>query len=221
MKRLRHIFVNSPGSIGGDARKARARKLLETFPDLADMKVLDLGGTFNFWNSLLVRPKEVTAINVATTTQEHRGRVTSWFRIVSGDACQPPRDVMESNFDLVFSNSTIEHVGNHDRRRLFAEVVHRLAGRHWIQTPNRAFPIEPHVLFPFHQFFPRSGRAVVYRYWPLVHTRSPTWQAATRAVDATQLIGSSELAGLFPESRILEERWIPLLPPKSLVAIKS
>ena len=41
----------------------------------------------------------------------------------------------------------------------FAETARRCGEHHWIQTPARTFPIEPHWLFPYFQLFPVPVRA--------------------------------------------------------------
>jgi hypothetical protein len=193
--------------------------MLAVFPDLPNMKVIDLGGTIQFWERLPFHPKHLTTLNgywEPTNQSDY-----DWHVDVGGDACDPPPDVRAQTFDLVFSNSTIEHVGDQDRRRQFAEVVHTLAERHWIQTPNRAFPVEPHVLFPFQQFLPRQGRALVERYWPLVHTRRPTMEQALEAADGTELLWRGEMKQLFPTSEIESEVVTPVLPAKSVIAVRS
>lgn len=216
-KHLRRLFVDSPNSLGGRARAKRAEWFLATFPDLADMCVLDLGGTFQFWQQFDVRPAHLTTLNPMSYLDE---MVTpAWHTNVIGDACDPPASVIGQDFDLVFSNSTIEHVGDRGRRREFAEMVHKLADRHWVQTPNRAFPIEPHVVFPFEQFLPGQARIWIQKYWPLIHTRPSTEEEAREFAFGTELIFESELAEIFPKSRIERESVLPLLPPKSLVAV--
>ncbi|MDH3294118.1 MAG: hypothetical protein OER95_07330 [Acidimicrobiia bacterium] len=215
---LRRILVDSPNSLGGRARLRRAARLLEAFPDLADMRVLDLGGTMAFWGPMPVLPRQVVTLNHTSHADADAAEV-EWHERRIGDACDPPADLMVERFDLVFSNSTIEHVGDRTRRRQFADAVHKLADRHWVQTPNRYFPLEPHVLFPFQQFLPRYGRALVERYWPLVHTRWKTMDQALASADATELIGRRELSELFPGSEIEAETVLPLVPAKSLIAI--
>jgi len=49
------------------------------------------------------------------------------------------------SFDAVYSNSTIEHVGDESRQALFAAAVRRLAPAYWVQTPSSHFPIEIHT----------------------------------------------------------------------------
>ena len=56
------------------------------------------------------------------------------------------------SYDVVFSNSLLEHVGGHAQRAALAREVRSLAPRHWVQTPYRYFPLEPHWLFPGMQF---------------------------------------------------------------------
>lgn len=193
---------------------------METFPDLPDMHVIDLGGTLYSWQHLPHRPRRLTTLNLWEDANAWTPAV-DWHVDCFGDACDPPQEILDGSFDLVFSNSTIEHVGDRTRRRQFADVVRRLADRHWIQTPNRAFPLEPHVLFPGQQFLPRYGRALVERYWPLVHTNPSTMERALAEVDKTELIGRKEMTELFPSSIIENETVVPFLPAKSLIAVRS
>ena len=215
---LRHLLVDSPNSLGARARARRAARLLEAFPDLHDMHVIDLGGTLDFWQRLPNRPHRLTTLNLRDDANA-RTPPAEWHHDRFGDACDPPEAVLSGSYDLVFSNSTIEHVGDRARRRRFAGVVHKLADRHWIQTPNRTFPIEPHVLFPCQQFLPRYGQALVERYWPLVHTRWSTMEEALAEVDKTELIGRKEMTELFPSSVIEDESVVSFLPAKSLIAV--
>ncbi len=208
---LRQILVDHERSIGQQARTRRQELLSELFPDLETYRVLDLGGRLAFWERLELRPAQVIALNPLPGSAS-----TSWFEARVGDACDPPTDLAADTFDLVFSNSTIEHVGDLERRRAFADVVRELAPRHWIQTPNRYFPIEPHWLAPGVQFLPVTGRAAFSRYWPLVHTRSPDWPSARAHAAGTELIGRRELTSLFPDSEIHEERMLGMT--KSLIA---
>jgi len=217
---LRNRLVDGPESLGARARARRAERFLTLFPELGEMHVLDLGGTLDFWQRLRTTPKSVTALNTALPPQSSN-LIPSWFTAHAGDACDPPLEVQIGRFDLVFSNSTLEHVGDEGRRQLFADTVHRLGARHWVQTPNRYFPIEPHVLFPFQQFLPRRGRGFVYRYWPLVHSRAKTMAGAMRTADNTELLTRADMRDLFPTSSIIEERVAPGLPAKSFIATRT
>jgi hypothetical protein len=95
--------------------------------------------------------------------------------------------------------------------------VRSSAPAHWVQTPNRYFPIEPHFLFPGFQFLSVPTRAWILRRWPLVHTRTTDRVVAIDTVIRTELIGRTEFAHLFPDSDIERERMLGLT--KSFTAI--
>jgi hypothetical protein len=217
--RVRRGFVESPSSIGGRARSRRWAALLEHFPDLAEMRVLDLGGTVDWWTRAPVRPAQVVVVNL----YEPGDSADPACLPVTGDACAA-RDVLvaagrDTSFDLVLSNSLIEHVGGHAQRLRLAEQVRTLAPYHWVQTPYRYFPMEPHWLFPGMQFLPVGARTAVAARWPLQHTRPATREDARSEVQWTELLSISEMRGYFPESEIYKERLAGVV--KSLVAVSS
>jgi SAM-dependent methyltransferase len=123
-------------------------------------------------------------------------------RFVRGDARALPFD--PGSFDIAYSNSLVEHLHPADRRR-FADEVRRVARRYWVQTPNRYFPVEPHVLLPGFQFLPEFARR---RLWRLGMPRTP--------YEEIELLGAAELRELFPDAVIVRERVAGLT--KSLIA---
>lgn len=123
-------------------------------------------------------------------------------RFVRGDARALPFEPGE--FDVAYSNSLVEHLHPADRPR-FAAEIRRVAGRYWVQTPNRYFPIEPHVLLPGYQFLPEGAQR---RIWRIGMPRGPYEQI--------ELLNAAELRRLFPDAMILRERFAGLT--KSLIA---
>jgi SAM-dependent methyltransferase len=111
----------------------------------------------------------------------------------------------DREFDIAYSNSLVEHLQPADRSR-FAAEARRVAGRYFVQTPSKWFPIEPHVLLPLFQFLPLRLRRLL---WPL-----GVWQGPFEDI---RLLGARELRGLFPDARIIRERVGPLT--KSLIAV--
>ncbi|MFC7545829.1 class I SAM-dependent methyltransferase [Plantactinospora sp. GCM10030261] len=215
MHALRFRLVDGANSWGARHRERRASWLAQTFPDLAQMSVVDLGGRLGNWLRAPVRPKRLHLINLEPMS----GPVPDWVEVDHGDACELPTHLALRRYDLVFSNSVLEHVGGHERRLRFAETVHGLADAHWIQTPYRYFPVEPHWIIPGMQFLPLPLRIVLARHWPLGHTRAADRQRATHDVLWTELVGRSELRHYFPRSAIRVE-WLAGLP-KSLIAVRG
>jgi hypothetical protein len=202
---------NNPASLSSKARARRWDRFVSAFPSLAEMKVLDLGGTPAFWESAPVRAAHVTIVNISAAPADE----PDWLRYVQGDACDPP---VSERFDLVVSNSLLEHVGGHYRRMQVADVVHRSADHHWVQTPYRYFPVEPHWVAPAMQWLPVAARAQMSRRWPLGHMRPTERRPVMDGVLEVELLSIAEMRYYFPDSEIWRERFAGLV--KSLTAIR-
>jgi hypothetical protein len=179
------------------------------------MHVLDLGGTPTAWSNAPVRPAHLVTVNLDPRVAQH---AESGIIPVVGDACHPslPKNLSVRRFDLVYSNSVLEHVGGHHRRQQFADTVHSHADRHWVQTPYRYFPIEPHWLFPGIQWLPFPARVAISQRWPHGHIPRAERRQAIRDVQEVELLSATEMRSYFPCSSIWFERFAGL--PKSLVA---
>jgi SAM-dependent methyltransferase len=117
------------------------------------------------------------------------------------------RDLPFANkeFDVAYSNSLIEHLEPADRVA-FANEVRRVARVYFIQTPNRWFIIEPHVLLPFFQHLPLAARR---RLWRFGVSKAP--------FEDVRLLDARELRRLFPDAVVVREKVGPLT--KSLMAV--
>jgi hypothetical protein len=208
----RMIDPDRAGSLTYRYRMARNEELKRRFPDLADMRILDLGGTVVSWRILGLRPSRVTVVNLDHAQNPDE----AWLEFVQGDACAGGF----GKYDLVFSNSLMEHLGGHAMRQRFAEVVQESAPLWWIQTPYRYFPIEPHWVFPGFQFLPFRIRLMICRHWRTLHSQGQLdMAAAAELVASVELISATEMRNYFPTSEIWFERIAGV--PKSLVAVKS
>jgi hypothetical protein len=205
-----------PGRAGSFAYQIRQRRIGEfkrRFPNLADMRVLDLGGYADTWRIPGMRALSVTLANIDDAA-EHPDE--PWMEMINADACAGGFD----KYDLVYSNSLMEHLGGHARRQEFSEVVRESASSWWIQTPYRYFPVEPHWLFPCFQFLPFRARVMVCQHWDTLKTPAVKDVAeAAESVASVELISATEMRTYFPTSEIWFERIAGL--PKSLVAINA
>lgn len=214
-KRLREYLVDGPSSLGERSRRRRWTQFVETFSNLADLRVIDLGGTVEFWLRAPVQPRCVVLVNLVSSGVE----LPTWMSEFVGDACSLPERVTNSSYDLVYSNSVIEHVGGHHRRIAFVEAVHDLAPRHWVQTPYRYFPVEPHWVCPGMQFFPLWLRARIGMRWPLVHTRTDDLGVAIESQLGVELLDLTQMRHYFPGSTIVHDRVAGLT--KSIIAVRE
>jgi hypothetical protein len=216
LKQLRGRFVDEPGSLGDRARTRRWAWFRDTFPAVDEMRVLDLGGTADFWLRAKVRPGSVHCVNLSEGLAPD---LPDWLAVDLGDAVDLDPGLLQGPYDLVYSNSVIEHVGGPADQRRFADNVRNLADRHWIQTPYRYFPIEPHWVFPGFQFLPLKAKANLSRWWPLMHTNSADEESAIDAALGVQLLSKTEMQHYFPDSEIWDERSAGLV--KSLIAVRT
>jgi len=125
--------------------------------------------------------------------------------------------IADKAYDIVFSNSVIEHVGGlRDQRRMAGECL-RVGKAHFIQTPNRHFPVEPHFLLPFFQCLPQSIRAICHAssdlgWWK----KAAGYYPALEEVESIRLLTKAEMRYLFPASALFEEKALGLT--KSFIA---
>ena len=214
VRSLRARVVEGPDSWSGRRRAERWQWFVRAFPGLSDMSVIDLGGDPSTWTGSDVHPKHVHIVNITRS----EASVPDWIELDTGDACALPERILSRRYDLVFSNSVLEHVGGHERRMRFAEAVHALGPAHWVQTPYRYFPIEPHWIAPGMQFMPVRVRAALARRWPLAKVRPTDLHGAVAGVLWTELVDKTQMRYYFPQSVIRAERFAGLT--KSIIAVK-
>ncbi|MDW3176270.1 MAG: class I SAM-dependent methyltransferase [Acidimicrobiia bacterium] len=188
----------------GNRFRDRRFSFFEAFLKQLDepISVLDVGGTQQYWvqRGVLSRLNiSVTLVNLKHVPVSHE-RVTS----VVADATDL-RQYADGQFDVVFSNSVIEHVGSRQMQRLLATEIQRVGRYHYVQTPSRYFPIEPHFLLPYFQFYPR-----VLAHWILTKTplsRGRRWgeREASAYIEEIDLLSKRFLATCFPDSHIMKE----------------
>jgi SAM-dependent methyltransferase len=68
----------------------------------------------------------------------------------------------DGEFDVVFSNAVIEHVGGPERQRQMVSEALRVGRRVFITTPNRRFPVEVHTRLPLVHWLPAGAAHAVY-----------------------------------------------------------
>lgn len=214
MDRLIDRITNneSESSLAHACRRTRFdvfHRLLATVP--RPCRILDVGGTQAYWDRMGFSDPtvEIVLVNLEATPVTRPA-----FEAVVGDA-RALDDVPDGAFDVVFSNSVIEHLGDLRSQRAMAAEVRRVGRRYWVQTPNRHFPLEAHALLPFIQYLPARMRgAIVARHRPGWYRGCPPDLALAEAL-AVRLLTSHEMRQLFPGATLWQERILGLT--KSLI----
>ena len=208
-------FVNRIRQKRFAAQQQHIERLLE---QKESIKILDIGGEIDFWKHMGWQNERCTIYllnledRIAASSGDNNGFV--W---VQGNALNLPFNA--GDFDVVFSNSVIEHVGSYQNQALFASEVNRVCSKYIIQTPSLWFPLEPHSLLPLFQFLPHSFRALLImtfniNYFP----KATTYKAAIIVSHSTLMFTHKRFKQLFPEAEIQVERFLGI--PKSYTAIK-
>ncbi len=172
------------------------------------VRILDVGGTPEFWEEAGWAGNadvDVTVVNLVKQPTKH-GNV----KTVVGDALDMS-GYGDKSFDLVFSNSVIEHVHTLERQAQMAREIQRVSDRYWVQTPNYWFPMEPHFHFVGWQWFPEAMRVGILRRrdcgW---RRKTPAIEEARESVREVRLMTRRELARLFPGAEIRSEKLLGL-----------
>lgn len=187
-------------------------------PKPADV-LLDIGGyPFNWFQRGNIVGK-VDVLNLELEPLHPPPTGAPIIRAISGDARS--LKFVDCSYDIVFSNSVIEHVGTLEDQWSFAREARRVGRKLWIQTPAKECPIEPHYLGLFIHWFPVSWHVPLARWTSLrgitgAANRSDLLEIAR----STRLLTRREFTEMFPDCEIWTERLLWVFP-KSYVAIRS
>lgn len=130
----------------------------ELAPTSAD-KILDVGFSDqeygpddNFLEKNYPFPEKLTALGIDKA--EFFLKRYPAVKAVHYDGRQMP--FADKEFDIVWSNAVIEHVGSREDQLLFLSEIARVGKKAFITTPNRHFPIEVHTRLPFVHWLPKK-----------------------------------------------------------------
>lgn len=213
MNKIQVFFAasNQPGSLGSKFRAKRfaffEEKFLEQFNHSPSVKILDVGGTESFWQDKELISKK--GIHITLLNREAEPVNLPNMISLAGDAT----DLSEfgnKSFDLVFSNSVIEHLENRENQKKMAQEVQRVGKKYFVQTPNKYFFIEPHYGLPFFQFVPKPFALSILTKTKLSRLRKWGAKEAQDYLEEIRLLSLSEMKLLFPGGKVFFEKFMGL-----------
>lgn len=214
--------VDTSGSFSNTRRSRRFEAFAHLIDTLSEqlhrpVRILDVGGTNAFWEQRGWGRRDdvqIVLVNLDAEAARHEN-----IEPRRGDATDLS-EFADGSFDVVFSNSVIEHLETYDRQVAMAREVRRLAPVYWVQTPNFWFPVEPHFLTPAWHWLPVRVRVALLRRrrWGW-RGPCPDPELAASLVREVRLMRARELKRLFPDATLKHERIGPLV--KSFVAIRG
>lgn len=205
--------------IQGHFRRNRMKLFESTFGIKDTTRIIDVGGLPWIW-TLLDRKPEVTMVNLEgmedyATQSGYLDPLKHKMITYSGKVVPFP----DNSFDICYSNSVIEHVGDSEAVAHFASEIRRLAPRYFVQTPNRWFIMEPHFICLFVHWLPLRLKRPIIGWFSLYCW---IYKAGQKEVDELlhdiTLLSVKDMRRLFPDAEIVRERFLGLT--KSIIAVK-
>ncbi len=220
---------SSPNSLGSRFRRKRIGPLLQMIAEVAGKRgrcsIIDVGGTRKYWSIVPTgffheHGVSILITNIAENTGPDRqpdAGDDDVFSYAHADACNLPYP--DKSFDILHSNSVIEHVGDWDSQLRFSREAARVASAYFIQTPNYWFPWEPHFGTLGFQFLPMPLQvSLLMARKRGFRQQAATVDAAIRSIQSCQLLDERRFKALFAEAELVRERFFGLT--KSLMAIR-
>lgn len=176
-------------------RKSRTRKL-DHFYSLCkqDSTIIDVGVSNNehndqinlFLNNFRFSSNQYTGLGIVNLDDIASKHPDKKFVSYKGGVF-PFKD---NEFDWVFSNAVVEHVGNKSDQLLFINEMLRVGKNVFFTTPNKYFPVESHTNVFFRHWFDDG-------FYEWCKINKPDW---TR--DNLLLLSSSKLSELMDSSNV-------------------
>jgi 2-polyprenyl-3-methyl-5-hydroxy-6-metoxy-1,4-benzoquinol methylase len=221
----KYVNFTDKNSINYKLRQARLALFTQLIAPLPrPVRILDVGGSEFYWEHLFFgdgahdhKDFEITITNVAESELKRSATVDGYYQYQVADARSMPQ-FADKSFDVVHSNSVIEHVGGIEEQMKMAHEVVRIGKHHFVQTPNFWFPIEPHFRMVGWQWLPREARIRLvqsrkFGSFPVAASRAQ----AEEIVDSAQLRTYDEFRTFFPDSNIAREHFMGMT--KSFIAL--
>jgi ubiquinone/menaquinone biosynthesis C-methylase UbiE len=196
-------------------RSERVQLFLDIFkPD--GCSLLDVGGGNYFWDMVATRYDKTINITILNLLTDGFGYNNNINYIQANALTLPFKD---QSYDIVFSNSLLDHLRTFDNQKKVANEIRRVGKRYFVQTINRNFLIEPHYWTPLIHFLPKRFQKKLIRnftLWGIMNR--PDNELINNLVDEIIPSTEKEFKELFPEAHIIHEKWCGLT--KSFMAVK-
>lgn len=205
---IKNIFEISEkkNSLGNKFREQRFNFFLKKLESLnKPVSLLDIGGKINFWENRGLAGNndyKITVLNIETEKSNY-----SNISCQVGDATNL-NQFNNKSFDVVHSNSVIEHLYTFENQKKMASEIIRIGKKYIIQTPNKYFFIEPHYLLPYFQFLNYSMKFFILTQTKMSRLKKWEKKFARQYINEIRLMTLEEIKKLFPDCKIYHEKFL-------------
>ena len=169
------------------------------------ISILDVGGKINFWENRGLAGNNDYIITIVNIEKEKS--LYSNIKTKMGDATDLSQ-FNDKSFDIVHSNSVIEHLYCFENQKKMASEIIRVGQKYIVQTPNKYFFLEPHYLLPFFQFIPNKLKYFILTKTKLSRLKKWDKKFASQYIEEIRLLSLKEMKELFPSSKIYFEKFL-------------
>lgn len=203
-------------------RQKRSRLFFQFMAEFNDkpIRIIDLGGTAAFWEDWGITSDhhvEITLINNhhIDTTQKGYDHSIPFIK-------EQIKDVNELEthdfygYDLIFSNSMIEHLESNALQKRLCEVIEASGLPYFIQTPNKKSLVDPHFPHPLVPFFAAYPKRLQATLLTIHHfnggTRAVSHQEAWQRLKYYTPLSKTGFERLLPEGTLTAESFLGIAP---------
>ena len=170
------------------------------------LRILDIGGSDYYWKGLGFTDDENYKIEIMNIEDQNTESLKN-ISFIKKDV-RDLGDIKDSEYDLVYSNSMIEHLNEFEEQRKLANEIMRIGKNYFIQTPNYYFPVEPHFLLPFFQFLSDDMKTKLVSNFNLGWFEKQTDIVKARELAiSVRLLTEKELKEIFPGCEVYKEKY--------------
>jgi SAM-dependent methyltransferase len=208
------IFTQIAEAISRSSRAKKHTQFMQIFKPRQSDTVLDVGyinevQPSKYRNYLEKNYPWTSSITALGIEEYGENQVYPGLKVIRYDGKIFPFE--NKSFDIGFSNAVIEHVGTKERQLLFIQELCRTCKKVYLTTPNRYFPIETHIRWPFIHWLPTPS------FFKLLgKTRHKGW------IENLFLLGEKDLRAILDEAyiknyRIIRNRFLGLCMTFSVI----
>jgi len=180
-------------------RRRLRRKLFNRLIQISPgWKILDIGCGENFRSPWFENFPNIVGIDIRRLDPSGK----PYQKFVCGNACELP--FANYSFDLVYSNSLIEHLPTRDHQRQFASEVGRVGRYYWVQTPDIGFRVDLHYHLPFFQHIPEKWQP------SLADRITRGWNISDYRFETVLGLNGDRLLALFEGAALFRQRFLGL-----------
>jgi len=187
-------------------RRKMFQLFMEEFTPDPHTTILDVGVTSdsfypesNYFERMYPYPNQITCVGTEDGSHLMKAYKGLKYRRVTTGQPLPFRSL---EFDIVFSNATVEHVGSRSAQARFLKEICRVGKSFFVTTPSRWFPFEHHTGLPLLHYLPSTLFRKIIQ-----HSRYKYWASES----TLNILTAVELKELFPEECRTEVRVLRLL----------